>query len=267
MLSVPTAYTVYIVNICGTRTVACLPILIIWFECLLLPSSSCLLPSILLQFVTESSDQSMVKPVVEYCVVCGDKASGRAEMQRSSPLQTLFTSPGSTHIHAHPSYLVTKPSPPPQVAIMVRWAARAVRASLNAASGRTWCTPAGAPESAWSTSTTATAASTAGCSAAWPGRHYGAVSCEGCKGFFKRSIRKNLVYTCRGSGECVINKHHRNRCQYCRLQRCMALGMKQDCEWHANAYLMLLRGWLSTCTVISKYHFAVLYSPPVLLLW
>uniref|UniRef100_A0AAY5K8K2 Nuclear receptor subfamily 2, group C, member 1 n=1 Tax=Esox lucius TaxID=8010 RepID=A0AAY5K8K2_ESOLU len=60
------------------------------------------------------------------------------------------------------------------------------------------------------------------------GRHYGAVSCEGCKGFFKRSIRKNLVYTCRGSGECVINKHHRNRCQYCRLQRCMILGMKQD---------------------------------------
>uniref|UniRef100_A0AAY4DRQ6 Uncharacterized protein n=1 Tax=Denticeps clupeoides TaxID=299321 RepID=A0AAY4DRQ6_9TELE len=60
------------------------------------------------------------------------------------------------------------------------------------------------------------------------GRHYGAVSCEGCKGFFKRSIRKNLVYSCRGSGECVINKHHRNRCQYCRLQRCMAYGMKQD---------------------------------------
>ncbi|GLD58907.1 FYVE, RhoGEF and PH domain-containing protein 6-like protein [Lates japonicus] len=88
-----------------------------------------------IQFVTEGSDQSIVKPVVEYCVVCGDKASGR---------------------------------------------------------------------------------------------HYGAVSCEGCKGFFKRSIRKNLVYTCRGSGECAINKLHRNRCQYCRLQRCIALGMKQD---------------------------------------
>uniref|UniRef100_A0A8C6MFK2 Nuclear receptor subfamily 2, group C, member 1 n=1 Tax=Nothobranchius furzeri TaxID=105023 RepID=A0A8C6MFK2_NOTFU len=86
-------------------------------------------------FVTEGSDQSIVKPIVEYCVVCGDKASGR---------------------------------------------------------------------------------------------HYGAVSCEGCKGFFKRSIRKNLVYTCRGSGDCAINKLHRNRCQYCRLQRCIALGMKQD---------------------------------------
>uniref|UniRef100_A0A671SRE5 Nuclear receptor subfamily 2 group C member 1-like n=1 Tax=Sinocyclocheilus anshuiensis TaxID=1608454 RepID=A0A671SRE5_9TELE len=88
-----------------------------------------------IQFVTEGSEQGSTKPPVEYCVVCGDKASGR---------------------------------------------------------------------------------------------HYGAVSCEGCKGFFKRSIRKNLVYTCRGSGECVINKHNRNRCQYCRLQRCMALGMKQD---------------------------------------
>ncbi|XP_063783676.1 nuclear receptor subfamily 2 group C member 1 isoform X3 [Pseudophryne corroboree] len=60
------------------------------------------------------------------------------------------------------------------------------------------------------------------------GRHYGAVTCEGCKGFFKRSIRKNLAYTCRGSKDCVINKHYRNRCQYCRLQRCIALGMKQD---------------------------------------
>ncbi|XP_029418954.1 nuclear receptor subfamily 2 group C member 1 isoform X2 [Nannospalax galili] len=60
------------------------------------------------------------------------------------------------------------------------------------------------------------------------GRHYGAITCEGCKGFFKRSIRKNLVYSCRGSKDCVINKHHRNRCQYCRLQRCIAFGMKQD---------------------------------------
>ncbi|XP_030070075.1 nuclear receptor subfamily 2 group C member 1 isoform X2 [Microcaecilia unicolor] len=60
------------------------------------------------------------------------------------------------------------------------------------------------------------------------GRHYGAVTCEGCKGFFKRSIRKSLVYTCRGSKDCIINKHHRNRCQYCRLQRCIELGMKQD---------------------------------------
>ncbi|XP_029011200.1 nuclear receptor subfamily 2 group C member 2 isoform X2 [Betta splendens] len=60
------------------------------------------------------------------------------------------------------------------------------------------------------------------------GRHYGAVSCEGCKGFFKRSVRKNLTYSCRSKQDCVINKHHRNRCQFCRLRKCLMMGMKTD---------------------------------------
>eukprot|EP00062_Callorhinchus_milii_P006283 gi/632946627/ref/XP_007888650.1/ PREDICTED: nuclear receptor subfamily 2 group C member 2 isoform X4 [Callorhinchus milii] len=60
------------------------------------------------------------------------------------------------------------------------------------------------------------------------GRHYGAVSCEGCKGFFKRSVRKNLTYSCRSSQDCVINKHHRNRCQFCRLRKCLEMGMKME---------------------------------------
>lgn len=60
------------------------------------------------------------------------------------------------------------------------------------------------------------------------GRHYGAVSCEGCKGFFKRSVRKNLSYSCRSSQDCIINKHHRNRCQYCRLRKCLEMGMKME---------------------------------------
>ncbi|XP_058808601.1 orphan steroid hormone receptor 2 isoform X2 [Phymastichus coffea] len=60
------------------------------------------------------------------------------------------------------------------------------------------------------------------------GRHYGAISCEGCKGFFKRSIRKQLGYQCRGNKSCEVTKHHRNRCQYCRLQKCLAMGMRSD---------------------------------------
>nr|KAF7417095.1 hypothetical protein H0235_011626 [Vespula pensylvanica] len=64
------------------------------------------------------------------------------------------------------------------------------------------------------------------------GRHYGAISCEGCKGFFKRSIRKQLGYQCRGSKSCEVTKHHRNRCQYCRLQKCLAMGMRSDSVQH-----------------------------------
>lgn len=64
------------------------------------------------------------------------------------------------------------------------------------------------------------------------GRHYGAISCEGCKGFFKRSIRKKLGYQCRGTMNCEVTKHHRNRCQYCRLQKCLACGMRSDSVQH-----------------------------------
>ncbi|XP_060127369.1 nuclear receptor subfamily 2 group C member 2 isoform X4 [Zootoca vivipara] len=60
------------------------------------------------------------------------------------------------------------------------------------------------------------------------GRHYGAISCEGCKGFFKRSVRKNLTYSCRSNQDCIINKHHRNRCQFCRLKKCLEMGMKME---------------------------------------
>ncbi|XP_016308230.1 retinoic acid receptor RXR-beta-B [Sinocyclocheilus anshuiensis] len=60
------------------------------------------------------------------------------------------------------------------------------------------------------------------------GKHYGVHSCEGCKGFFKRTIRKDLSYTCRDNKECLVDKRQRNRCQYCRYQKCLAMGMKRE---------------------------------------
>ncbi|XP_058033350.1 retinoic acid receptor RXR-gamma isoform X2 [Ahaetulla prasina] len=60
------------------------------------------------------------------------------------------------------------------------------------------------------------------------GKHYGVYSCEGCKGFFKRTVRKDLVYTCRDNKDCLIDKRQRNRCQYCRYQKCLATGMKRE---------------------------------------
>merc|ERR1712227_864662 len=60
------------------------------------------------------------------------------------------------------------------------------------------------------------------------GKHYGLYSCEGCKGFFKRTVRKDLTYSCRDNKHCIIDKRQRNRCQYCRYQKCLQMGMKRE---------------------------------------
>jgi len=60
------------------------------------------------------------------------------------------------------------------------------------------------------------------------GYHYGVSSCEGCKGFFRRSVQKNMQYTCHRDQGCVISKTTRSRCQYCRFQKCIEVGMLRE---------------------------------------
>ncbi|NP_001028892.1 nuclear receptor subfamily 6 group A member 1-B [Danio rerio] len=59
------------------------------------------------------------------------------------------------------------------------------------------------------------------------GLHYGIISCEGCKGFFKRSICNKRIYRCNRDKNCQMSRKQRNRCQYCRLQKCLQMGMNR----------------------------------------
>uniref|UniRef100_A0A4W6FLA9 Nuclear receptor subfamily 1, group D, member 4a n=1 Tax=Lates calcarifer TaxID=8187 RepID=A0A4W6FLA9_LATCA len=61
------------------------------------------------------------------------------------------------------------------------------------------------------------------------GFHYGVHACEGCKGFFRRSIQQNINYKmCVKNENCLIMRMNRNRCQHCRFKKCLSVGMSRD---------------------------------------
>ncbi|XP_076020170.1 steroidogenic factor 1b [Genypterus blacodes] len=60
------------------------------------------------------------------------------------------------------------------------------------------------------------------------GYHYGLLTCESCKGFFKRTVQNNKQYMCAEQQACRIDKSRRKRCPSCRFQRCLHVGMRLE---------------------------------------
>ncbi|XP_069331199.1 nuclear receptor subfamily 1 group I member 2 isoform X1 [Eulemur rufifrons] len=61
------------------------------------------------------------------------------------------------------------------------------------------------------------------------GYHFNVMTCEGCKGFFRRAMKRNAGLRCPyRKGTCEITRKTRRQCQACRLRKCLESGMKKE---------------------------------------
>ncbi|XP_023611570.1 nuclear receptor subfamily 1 group I member 2 [Myotis lucifugus] len=55
------------------------------------------------------------------------------------------------------------------------------------------------------------------------------MTCEGCKGFFRRAMKRNARLRCPfRKGTCEITQKTRRQCQACRLRKCLESGMRKE---------------------------------------
>uniref|UniRef100_A0AC35UBH4 Nuclear receptor n=1 Tax=Rhabditophanes sp. KR3021 TaxID=114890 RepID=A0AC35UBH4_9BILA len=99
------------------------------------------------------------------------------------------------------------------------------------------------------------------CEAEATGHHYKSITCEGCKGFFRRTVQRDLKYICKKSEDCLINEETRNNCQKCRFLKCISSGMQtqlvlDEVKRSAQRHLIASNGQMKQVEKIYKRYVA-----------
>ncbi|XP_072035820.1 vitamin D3 receptor B-like [Amphiura filiformis] len=67
------------------------------------------------------------------------------------------------------------------------------------------------------------------------GMHFKALTCEGCKVFFRRNSKKQDSLKCHSDtgikGQCEMDLYTRRHCAYCRMRKCLEVGMELGRVW------------------------------------
>uniref|UniRef100_T1JKD5 Nuclear receptor domain-containing protein n=1 Tax=Strigamia maritima TaxID=126957 RepID=T1JKD5_STRMM len=73
--------------------------------------------------------------------------------------------------------------------------------------------------------------------------HFGAISCDSCKAFFRRSVQNDAYkhFYCPYDGRCHISMSSRKCCQYCRFKKCETIGMEKGWVMSEEQRTELLR--------------------------
>lgn len=62
------------------------------------------------------------------------------------------------------------------------------------------------------------------------GFHYGAVCCQSCKLFFRRTVQEKKIYKCWLKKMCPVTVRSRTCCKACRFNKCLKIGMNPKGE-------------------------------------
>uniref|UniRef100_A0A5K3EQD6 Nuclear receptor domain-containing protein n=1 Tax=Mesocestoides corti TaxID=53468 RepID=A0A5K3EQD6_MESCO len=74
------------------------------------------------------------------------------------------------------------------------------------------------------------------------GYNFDRLTCESCKAFFRRNALKpkEKIKACGRNGDCNIEGSQRKHCPSCRLEKCLAVGMKKELILRKSAPCFLL---------------------------
>ena len=68
----------------------------------------------------------------------------------------------------------------------------------------------------------------------------------------QRTVQKNAKYVCLANKNCPVDKRRRNRCQYCRFQKCLAVGMVKEGRLGQTAHSPVgLRLWETAAPILT----------------
>ncbi|XP_071447204.1 nuclear receptor subfamily 4 group A member 2-like [Hetaerina americana] len=156
-------------------------------------------------------DHTEVARPVSVGGVAGTMHHGAISSPASSSASSASSPAAPSPIDTAPAKKGSRTSPPPT----------APSAAASTPSPASSSSPSSTPSTP-SSQLCAVCGDTAAC------QHYGVRTCEGCKGFFKRTVQKGSKYACLADRACPVDKRRRNRCQFCRFQKCLSVGMVKE---------------------------------------
>lgn len=95
------------------------------------------------------------------------------------------------------------------------------------------------------------------CGTGSSGLHFGVITCEGCKGFYRRCKKENSQLTCTLGSQCEITYETRNQCKACRLTKCLKAGMdlkNSKIGRQSNLFKETLKSAIDTSKTTSEFN-------------